>query len=39
MAIVSHLMTADDLLQMPDDGGVYELVQGELRHMSGQAHG
>lgn len=34
-------MTADDLLQMPDDGFRYELVRGELRKMSpaGRLHG
>jgi Uma2 family endonuclease len=34
MATVPQLMTADDLLQMPDDGFLYELVRGELRRMS-----
>ena len=34
MATVPQLMTADDLLQMPDDGFVYELIRGELRRMS-----
>ena len=34
MATVSQLMTADDLLQLPDDGFLYELVRGELRRMS-----
>lgn len=34
-------MTADELLQMPDDGYRYELVKGELRKMvpAGHAHG
>jgi Uma2 family endonuclease len=34
-------MTADDLLQLPDDGWRYELVRGELRKMapSGDEHG
>lgn len=31
---VTTLMTADELLRMPDDGYRYELVQGELRKMS-----
>lgn len=31
---VTTLMTADELLQMPDDGYRYELVRGELRKMS-----
>ena len=35
------IMTADDLLAMPDDGFRYELVRGELRKMSppGWGHG
>ena len=35
------MMTADDLLAMPDDGFRYELVRGELRKMSpaGRFHG
>lgn len=41
MATVPQLITADELLQMPDDGFVYELVRGELRRMSpaGYRHG
>jgi Uma2 family endonuclease len=31
MAAEPQLLTADDLLQMPDDGMRYELVRGELR--------
>lgn len=31
---VGTLMTADELLALPDDGGRYELVRGELRKMS-----
>jgi Uma2 family endonuclease len=40
MTIVSS-MTADELLQLPDDGMRYELVEGELRKMSpaGARHG
>ncbi|MFQ3683478.1 Uma2 family endonuclease [Roseiflexus sp.] len=38
MATVSHLVTADELLQMPDDGFLYELVRGELRRMSPASH-
>src|SRR5436309_542072 len=34
MTVVHHLVTADDLLRMPDDGFRYELVQGEVRRMS-----
>ncbi len=34
MTTVAQLITADALLQMPDDGFRYELVQGELRRMS-----
>jgi Uma2 family endonuclease len=38
---VATLMTADELLRLPDDGWRYELVQGELRRMSpaGGVHG
>jgi Uma2 family endonuclease len=38
---VGTLMTADELLQMPDDGYRYELVRGELKRMSpaGARHG
>lgn len=38
---VGTLMTADELLQFPDDGSRYELVRGELRKMSptGEEHG
>ena len=41
MVATTRLMTADDLLQMPDDGFRYELVRGELRKMSpaGRIHG
>ncbi len=37
----AQLMTADELLRMPDDGFCYELVRGELRRMSpaGYEHG
>lgn len=38
MATVPQLMTADDVLQMPDDGFLYELVRGELRQMSPASH-
>jgi Uma2 family endonuclease len=40
-AVVSALMTADELLQMPHDGRRYELVKGELKEMSpaGPQHG
>ena len=34
MATTPQLMTADELLQMRDDGCLYELVRGELRRMS-----
>jgi Uma2 family endonuclease len=33
MSVGTHLVTADDLLRMPDDGWRYELVRGELRRM------
>src|SRR2546421_12681618 len=38
---VTSLMSADELLHLPDDGNRYELVQGELRKMSppGADHG
>ena len=38
MATVPQLMTADDLLAMPDDGFLYELVRGEVRQMSPAGH-
>lgn len=38
MATVPQIMTADDLLQMPDDGLLYELVQGEIHQMSPASH-
>jgi Uma2 family endonuclease len=41
MATTRKLVTAEDLLRMPDDGFRYELVQGELRKMApaGKRHG
>ena len=41
MSITRTLMTADELLRMPDDGYRYELVKGELRSMApaGSEHG
>jgi Uma2 family endonuclease len=41
MSTTIHLVTADDLLRMPDDGFRYELVRGELRKMcpAGNEHG
>ena len=41
MAITPGLMTADDLLRLPDDGLRHELVRGELRTMAptGSEHG
>lgn len=37
----TKLVTADELLMMPDDGSHYELVKGELKRMppTGRAHG
>jgi Uma2 family endonuclease len=37
----TKLMTADELLKLPDDGSRYELVKGELQRMSptGDEHG
>ncbi len=34
----THLMTAEELLEMPDDSFRYELVKGELRKMSPAGH-
>jgi Uma2 family endonuclease len=41
MTVDTRLMTADEVVLMPDDGYRYELVQGELRKMSpgGAKHG
>ena len=41
MTTTTRPMTADELLQMPDDGYRYELVRGELKQMSpaGNYHG
>jgi Uma2 family endonuclease len=41
MSVETKLMTAEELLQMPDDGMRHELVEGELRTMSpaGWEHG
>lgn len=33
MTLATQLLTAEDLLRMPDDGWRYELVRGELRRM------
>src|SRR5262245_24137527 len=38
MTVAPQLMTADELLKLPDDGFRYELVQGELRRMSPAGH-
>jgi Uma2 family endonuclease len=38
MTIAQHLVTANELLQQPDDGFRYELVRGELRRMSPASH-
>ena len=40
-SIVETLMTAENLIQMPDDGHRYELIRGELIQMSpaGRTHG
>jgi Uma2 family endonuclease len=34
MVVADQIITADELLRMPDNGFRYELVQGELRRMS-----
>lgn len=41
MSVTTTLMTADELLRMPDDGYRYELLQGELIRMApaGSEHG
>lgn len=41
MATKTLAVTADELLQMPDDGARYELLRGEIRKMApaGQRHG
>jgi Uma2 family endonuclease len=41
MATANRLVTAEELLRMPDDGYRYELVRGELRKMAaaGYLHG
>jgi Uma2 family endonuclease len=38
MSTTEQLMTADELLRMPDDGFRYELVKGELRKMAPAGH-
>lgn len=38
MAVAHQRVTAEQLLQMPDDGYRYELVEGELRRMSPASH-
>jgi Uma2 family endonuclease len=38
MTITPQVMTADELLTLPDDGFRYELVQGEVRRMSPAGH-
>jgi putative restriction endonuclease len=34
MTVAYQILTADELLRMPDNGFRYELVQGELRRLS-----
>jgi Uma2 family endonuclease len=38
MTIATRLLSANDLLDMPNDGFCYELIRGELRHMSPAGH-
>jgi Uma2 family endonuclease len=38
MSVTHQLVTADELLHIPDDGFRYELVQGELRKMAPAGH-
>lgn len=38
MAVAYDLVTAQQLLRMPDDGYRYELVEGEVRRMSPASH-
>ena len=41
MSTTTHLMTAEELIKLPDDGNHYELIKGELLTMSppGDEHG
>jgi Uma2 family endonuclease len=38
MTTTSQLVTAEDLLRLPDDGFRYELIRGELRKMAPAGH-
>lgn len=38
MTLTTQLITAEELLRMPDDGFRYELVKGELRKMAPASH-
>ena len=38
MAVAHQLVTAQELLEMPDDGYRYELVEGALRRLSPASH-
>lgn len=38
MSTAERLITADDLLKLPDDGCRYELVRGELKQMAPAGH-
>lgn len=38
MSTATQLMTAEDLLKMPDDGFRYELVRGEIKKMAPAGH-
>jgi Uma2 family endonuclease len=38
MSTTAQLVTADDLLKMPEDGFRYELVKGELKRMAPAGH-
>ena len=41
MSATTHLMTAEELMKLPDDGNHYELIKGELLTISppGDEHG
>lgn len=38
MTTQTEIITASELLHMPDDGGRYELVKGELKRMAPAGH-
>ena len=38
VSVATKVMTAEELLRLPDEGLLYELVRGELRTMSPAGH-